>query len=65
MDMKARVGTRGSSVLGGADDLKTLGRSSMLMGGTREAQEPQEMQESWTKPVETHNNLVLPPQACQ
>ncbi len=32
IDMKARVGTRGSSVLGGADDLKTLGRSSMLMG---------------------------------
>ncbi len=29
IDMKARVGTRGSSVLGGADDLKTLGRSSM------------------------------------
>ncbi len=32
MDMEARVGTRGSSVLGGADGLNTLGRSSMSMG---------------------------------
>lgn len=32
MGMEARVGTRGSSVLGGADGLKTLSRSSMSIG---------------------------------